>query len=192
MRLARVRAAVIAATLVAAAGSTPPLRAQPARPDVVPRLDLAALEGAWFEVASTGTWTLRRCDADTRHLLERRGARALRVVSTCTAGGRVERRRGLIDGRHSDGRLSIRYAPIVLAWLPAAWADFWVLALAEADGWLLVGDRQRRALAIYSRTIAPAESALAQAMAAARAQGYDVGRLRRVPQLAGPGELGTR
>lgn len=178
--------AVLGVTTAAA----PPVNAQPAPPAVVTLLEPAALGGGWFEVASTGSWALRRCDADIRHTLERRTARALRVVTTCTAGGRVERRRGLIEGgRSGDGRLAIRYAPILLAWAPAAWSDFWVLAMDDGEGWLLVGDRRRRTLTILSRDIAPAESAIAQATAAARTRGYDVGRLRRIPQPAGPGAL---
>lgn len=185
------RRLVLGLMLLAAAAAAPaPVNAQSAPPDVVASLDLGTLEGGWFEVASTGSWLLRRCETDTRHTLERRTARALRVVTTCTAGGRAERRRGLIEsGRSGDGRLAIRYAPILLAWVPASWADFWVLAKDDVDGWLLVGDRRRRSLAILSRDIAPAESAIAQATAAARGLGYDVGRLRRIAHPAGPGAL---
>lgn len=182
----------LAASLVALLVLVAPVSTQLAPPEVVAALNLSALEGRWFEAASTGSWALRRCESDTRHTLERRGARTVRIVSTCTVGGRVERRRGLIEGgRSGDGRLAVRYAPILLAWAPAAWADFWVLAMSERDGWMLVGDRQRRALAIFAREVAPAESAVAQATAAARTRGFDVGRLRRVPQPAGPGELLT-
>ena len=190
MTTAQARHLIVAVTLATLAAMVSPARAQSTRSEVVPQLDLATLEGGWFEVASTGSGALRRCDSDTRHELERRSARAVRVVSTCVAGGRVARRRGLIEGGPSgDGRLAVRYAPIVLAWAPAAWSDFWVLALSEAEGWLLVGDRRRRSLAILSRTVAPAESAIARATAAARALGFDVGRLRRIPHPAGPGEL---
>ncbi len=143
-----------------------------------------ALAGDWFEAATSGSFALRRCVSDTRHHFARRSARTLEVHTACAADRGVEYRRGFLSApRAGDGRFSLRYAPLVLSWAPAAWSDFWVLDAGE--GWLLVGDRQRRTLAVLSRTVALDESTLAAAMAAARARGFDPGVLRVVAHPSG-------
>jgi lipocalin len=57
---------------------------------------------------------------------------------------------------------------------------------AGADlAWLLVGDNRRERLLVLSRAVSLDEAAFAQALAAARRQGYDPDRLARVPHPAG-------
>ena len=82
----------------------------------------------------------------------------------------------------SGGRLKIRFAPGFFGWLPMSWSDHWVLAFDDEYRWYVVGDDHRDRLAILSRTVAPDEASMARAIAAARAQGYDVDRLVRIPQ----------
>jgi len=84
-----------------------------------------------------------------------------------------------------DGRLSIRFTPVVFSWLPATWSDFWVLEAGDGFGWLLVGDNKRERLAILSRTVALDDASVARALAAARRLGYSLDRLAPVPHPAG-------
>ena len=158
--------------------------AQGTLPLVVAHIDAEALAGEWFEAATTGSFALRRCLSDTRHRVEVRSARTLQVYTACVTSRGVERRRGFLSGgKAGDGRYSLRYAPLVLSWAPAAWSDFWVLD--AGDGWLLVGDRRRRTLSVLSRTVALAESDLAQAIAAARTRGFEPALLRTVSHPSG-------
>lgn len=158
--------------------------AQTAPPPVPIGIGVEALEGDWFEAATSGSFALRRCLSDTRHHFARRSARTLEVHTACTSDRGVEYRRGFLSTpRPGDGRFSLRYAPLVLSWAPAAWSDFWVLDAGE--GWVLVGDRRRRTLAVLSRTVALDESSLAAAMAGARSRGFDPGLLRVVAHPSG-------
>ncbi len=156
-------------------------------PEVVPHLEMARLAGEWFEISTTGTWWHRRCLSDTRYRFEALAGTTLRVSSTCTTHrAAVEQRGRLRAADGGGGRLSISFAPRIFAWLPVTWSDFWVLAAADDLGWLLVGDNRRERLSILSRTLALDEAAIAQALAAARQQGYGIERLARVPHPAGP------
>ena len=174
--------------LVWACGSGALASAQTLGPAVVPRIAARDLAGDWYEAATSGSFALRRCLSDTRHALVRRSERTLEVRTACVTNRGVERRRGFLEGgKAGDGRLSMRYAPLVLSWAPAAWSDFWVLDVGE--GWMVVGDRGRRFLAVWSRTVSLDESSLAQAIASARAAGFEPGLLRLVSQPAGPSGL---
>lgn len=152
----------------------------------VVRLAPASLAGDWVEVATTRSWALRRCVSDTRHEVRVRGTRHLAVTTVCVTPQGAARRRGVIKASTGgDGRLRIRYAPWVLAWAPAAWSDFWVLGVSPDGAWIVVGDRHRDQLAVWSRTVSLDEGSFAQALAVARRAGYDVYRVHRVPQGTG-------
>lgn len=152
----------------------------------VAQLDAASLAGDWVEVAATSSWALRRCVSDTRHRVRVRGTGHLAVRTTCATPQGPARRGGVIRASSGgDGRLRIRYAPLVLAWVPAAWSDFWVLGVAPDGAWIVVGDRHRRQLTVWSRTVSLDEGSFARALAVARQAGYDIYRVRRVPQVTG-------
>lgn len=170
---------------VALAGRFPLAANAQAPPAVVAPFDPASLAGEWVEQASTGSWALRRCAGDIRHAVRVRG-RALQLTTRCTAtGGTVTRHARVSGSRTGDGRLRIRYAPRFLTWAPGARRDFLVLGVSPAGDWIVVGDRARRWLVVWSRSLALDESAFAAALAAARRQGFDIGRLARIPQPSG-------
>lgn len=176
----------VAALLVAAVwcGAPADVRAQAPRPPDTASVGVEAIAGEWFEAATTGSFALRRCVTDTRYRFEPRSARTLQVFTACATNRGAEYRRGFLSGsKTGDGRFSLRYAPVVLSWAPAAWTDFWVLDVGE--GWLVAGDRRKRSLVVLSRTVALDESALAAAMAAARRQGYDPAVLHLVSHPSG-------
>lgn len=177
--------ALILCGLIVAGG---PLRAQSGRwPTALEALDLNLLAGEWFEVATSGSWSHRRCTADTRFHWTVTGARALDVRSACTTPSGEDVRKGRIRaplGSHR-GRLSVRFAPALFAWLPAVWNDFWVLAEDPDHAWLLVGDRERTRLSVLSRWVSLDEASLARAIRVARVQGFDVDRLAPVRQTSG-------
>lgn len=161
------------------------------RPTAVPEFDARWLAGQWFEVASFGAvWAQRRCVADTRYEVSMRDARRLDVVRSCTMAGGVDIRRGRLNvPRDGSGALRARFVAPLFAWIPAASTDAWVLAVAPDVRWLLIGDRRGGRLAVWSRTVALDEAALATALAAGRQQGVDASQLMLVPQPSGPARL---
>lgn len=185
---ARRRARRCASTAVVAAVATAAgiVAAAQGPPAAVAAIEVSSLAGDWYEVATTGTWWHRRCVADTRYNFDVPGRGGLRATSICSTASGPEQYRGrLRAGRDGDGRLAIRFTPAIFNWLPATWSDFWVLASGPDQEWLLVGDNRRERLLVLSRTVAFDEAAMAQALAAARRQGYDIDRLARVPHPAG-------
>lgn len=176
----------VLAMAIAVLAAAPPAIGAQTTPVVVAHLDVSNLAGDWYEVASTGTWWHRRCVADTRYAFDLPQRGSLRATSVCSTREGVARFRGrLRAGRSGGGRLSIRFTPAVFAWLPATWSDFWVLDAGADLAWLLVGDNRRERLLVLSRAVSLDEAAFAQALAAARRQGYDPDRLARVPHPAG-------
>lgn len=175
----RVAGLVLCGLIVA--GSS--LRAQSGTwPVALEALDLEPLAGDWFEIATSGSWSHRRCTADTRFTWTVTDARTIDVRSACTTPSGEHVRSGRMrapSGSHR-GRLSVRFAPALFAWLPAIWNDYWVLAEGPNRAWLLVGDRARTRLSVLSRWVSLDEASLARAVQVARVQGFDVDRLAPV------------
>lgn len=162
-------------------------------PVAIPHLGVERLAGDWYEIATSGSFWHRRCVSDMRYRFDEATPRGVRAASVCTTSAGIETHHGRLRAASGgDGRLSIRFAPVVFAWLPAVWSDFWVLAASEALDWLLVGDNRHERLLIVSRTVVLDEASIAAALAEARRQGYDPARLAMVPHPAGPAGLEFR
>jgi apolipoprotein D and lipocalin family protein len=162
----------LAATLAAGGGATAqPLAARP---------ELSALSGTWYEVAAYGSWWQRRCVRDNTLVVVVTAPAEADLRSRCRTAASVELRNGRLRASGDDGRWKARFAPAFFAWLPAVWGDFWVVGYDPAVTWLVVGERDHQRLAVFSRTAAIDEAALAQAMAQARRAGFDPARLTRV------------
>jgi lipocalin len=163
-----------------------PAAAQEAsRPTAVERFDLAGLAGQWYEVANTGAWPHRRCLGNTRFTIDRPDGRAAAVVRSCTGRDGAELRRGRVRApRDGSGALGVHFAPGIFGWLPPVWSDHWVLAVGAEQRWVLLGDRRRRQLAIWARVVSLDEASLAEAIGAARRQGFDIEGLTPVPHSA--------
>lgn len=175
--------AVVAVAVIAAAATVVVAEGPPA---VMAHVDASSLAGDWYEVATTGTWWHRQCLSDTRYGFDMPRRGGLRATSICSTRDGTARFRGrLRAARAGDGRLAIRFTPPIFNWLPATWSDFWILEAGAGQSWLLVGDNRRERLLVLSRAVALDEAAMAQALAAARREGYDPDRLRRVSHPAG-------
>ena len=186
---------------ILAIGITTIARAVPAQVAVAPvtadHLELEQLAGTWYEVATSGAWSHRRCVADTQFEWEVTSATTIAVQRTCATVSGPETKRGHLRARDAStpARLSLRFAPAVFSWVRATWHDHWVLAAAPDRRWLLIGDRRRERLSVLSRTVFLEEGSLAMAIAQARSQGFDVDRLAPVrhgpapmaPTVLGPG-----
>lgn len=149
---------------------------------------LARLAGTWYEVASYGDWAHRGCVRDTEFQYVVRSDREIQVTRRCTGHGGLEMQRvRLRMGAGSDPRWKARIGSGVSALWPWSRSDHRVVAIDPDYRWYAAGDDHHGRLSVLSRTASLDEASMARAIAAARAQGYDVGRLVAVPQ--GPPDL---
>lgn len=187
-RARQMAAAWLAVALMAVPTAASGQRAAGKTPSLAGPFDLRSLAGEWFEVARWGSaWAHRRCVADTRFTFSVIDSRQLAAVRSCTTATGLERRGGrLTASKHGGGDLRGRFVLRLFAWLPAAWAEYGVLAASPSRDWLLIGDRTSDRLAVWSRVVALDESAMAAAIAAGRRHGFDTTRLTPVPHPSGP------
>lgn len=154
-------------------------------------VDLRRYAGRWHEIArlpmrqerlcasgSVADYTLLSVGPDDSDIV-------LGVTNRCrTRDGRVAVAIG--DARVVPGsrgaRLKVCFAPQWLRWLPAVWADYWILHVDADYRSALVGTPDRRHLWLLARQPSLPGADLQQLVAQARAQGYDTDRLRLTPR----------
>ena len=152
----------------------------PATVRTVPAVDLDRYAGDWFEVARYPNRFQRECAGDVRASYARRGDGDIDVINRCTrADGSTIEARGL--ARIADGqtraKLKVRFAPAALSFLPFVWGDYWIIGLGADYSWAVVGSPDRKYLWILARTPRLDGATYERALAAARADGFDTGKL---------------
>lgn len=156
-------------------------------PRPVESLVLAELRGDWHEVAAFGSWTQRRCMRDIVFTYTVKTSRELGIRRRCGTVSGEEVVSGIVRPSGPGGRLKVRFGRGLFSSLPAAWSDHWVIAMDPEGRWCVIADAQRERLSVLSRSMTLDEASMARAIAEARTQGFDVGRLARIPQ--GPGSI---
>jgi len=160
---------------------------------VVPHLDLLRYGGLWHEIARLPNSFQRKCVDDVTAEYLPRPAGGLSVVNRCRqSDGSLEEARGVgrrASPREGDaddaGRLEIRFAPAWMAWLPAVWGDYSVLALDEDYSISLVGTADRNYLWLLARKPSLPENEVDAWLARAAALGFDTSRVIRSGPIAG-------
>ena len=101
------------------------------------------------------------------------------VLNACrTKDGSMDQSQGVarpVEGHPS--RLEVRFAPDWLSWLPAVWADYWVIALDPDYQWAMVGEPGRDYLWILSREPSMDRALFEQLKSKAEGMGYDLSPL---------------
>jgi apolipoprotein D and lipocalin family protein len=145
----------------------------------VERVDLKRYAGDWYEVARLPNRFQRRCVGDVRARYVIRADGRLDVLNQCrTADGTIDATGvARVVDTNTFAKLKVRFAPAALSFLPFVWGDYWILALASDYSWAVVGSPDRRYLWILSRTPLLPATVFAEAVAAARANGFDTERL---------------
>ena len=172
MCLAVLALGVCVTSLVASAPEPPPVR-------TVETVDLRRYAGDWYEVARFPNRFQRRCVSDVRARYVIRTDGRVDVLNQCrTADGTIDARgvARIVDTRTS-AKLKVRFAPAALSFLPLVWGDYWILGLAADYSWAVVGSPDRKYLWILSRTRDLPAHAFTEALAAARANGFDTAHL---------------
>lgn len=164
------------------------LRAQePVRP--VDAVDLDRYVGRWFEIARFPNRFQRGCAGDVTASYTRRPDGRIDVVNRCRADdGRVTEASGIarVADTRTFAKLKVRFAPAWLSFLPWVWGDYWIVGLAQDYSWAVVGSPNRDYLWILARAPALEAADYAEALATARASGFDVDRLISTSQGAMP------
>ena len=184
-------ASAVATTALAqgAAGVTTtrgPSTREPVR--TVDAVDLSRYVGEWFEVARFPNRFQRQCVSDVRASYTQRRDSRIDVINRCrTEDGSITEARGVarVTDDRTFAQLKVRFAPAALSFLPFVWGDYWVLGLASDYSWATVGSPDRNYLWILARTPAPDAERFASALAAARANGFDVERLTQTIHTGG-------
>ena len=168
-------ALVVAATLGAL--SPAPLLAETPPVATVPQVDLARYLGRWYEIGSFPMFFQRKCIGDTTAEYSAREDGAIAVRNRCRTENSFIEAEGRASVVEDSGNARLK---VSFFW-PFS-SDYWIIGLDADYRWAVVGNPERRYLWILARSpILPPES-LEAAMAAARAQGYDLTPLRMTPQ----------
>jgi apolipoprotein D and lipocalin family protein len=173
------RRALLALTLLTAACATEP---GPGTPRTVGTVDLARYAGTWFEVARFPTSfqdnARVRCEQVTATYTPRADG-AITVVNRCNNaldGGAERVAEGVARSAAPDNdRLRVSFF-----W--PFYGDYWVIGLDPDYRWAVVGAPGRDYLWVLSRTAQMAPADFDAAVAIARREGFDTGRLRRTEQ----------
>jgi apolipoprotein D and lipocalin family protein len=153
----------------------------------VASVDLARYVGDWFEMARFPNRFQRQCAGDVRATYASRPDGRIDVTNRCrTMDGRTTEARGIarVADIATRAKLEVRFAPAVLSFLPFVWGDYWVIGLADDYKWAVVGTPDRTYLWILSRTPDLDAARYEQALARARANGFETSRLVKTPHHA--------
>lgn len=170
--------------LLLAAGLGTPQSAFAARAlQTVETLDLDAYMGTWHQISFLPNWFQRRCVSHTSAHYSANPEGTVRVLNRCrTRNGTDIEAEGLArrnPAYNRPGILQVRFAPRFLSFLPFVWGDYWVIALDEAHGAVLVGTPSRRYLWVLARNPELDDAVYTRLVEIARREGFDVAALVR-------------
>lgn len=168
MRLLRGVTALAWALALPAVAASPELR-------VVERVDLARYAGKWYEIASFPQWFQRGCAATTATYTLRDDGR-VGVLNEC----RQDDPRGKPRSAEGWARVAdpVTNARLEVTFFWPFFGDYWIIDLGRDYEYAVVGHPDRDYLWILSRTPEMPASTLQGILERARAQGYDLSRLR--------------
>ncbi|TCH97272.1 hypothetical protein EJV46_17525 [Roseococcus sp. SYP-B2431] len=153
----------------------------PATPQTVASVDLARYSGRWHEVARFPQRfqdsSSLRCEEVTATYQPAAGG-GLSVLNECVNGLDPARaRRHVLGSAYAvEGSNNARLR-VTFFW--PFYGDYWVLGLDPDYQWAVVGTPDRNYLWILSRSPSLPAPQMEQALAIARAQGFDLSRLIR-------------
>lgn len=150
----------------------------------VPAVDLERYSGTWYEVALYPNYFQRMCVTGTQANYSPLPSGNIQVRNRCLNDKKEEvsvigQARVQADG--GNAKLSVRFAPDWLAWLPFVWAPYWVIQLADDYRYAVVSEPSRDYLWILSRTPQLADSDLQAIKTRLTAQGFDLTKLKFTP-----------
>ena len=174
-------ATLCAIVLVSAAQAKQQLR-------VVPELDLARYAGQWYEIARFPNRFQKRCAGEVTAQYTLQPSGKISVLNRCRLenGGQIQAEGvARVAGKgQPNSILKVRFAPAFLSFIPQVWGAYQIIALSPDYTYALVGDPSREYLWILSRSPRMDDATYNRLVEEARAQGFDVSRLRKTRQSA--------
>ena len=146
----------------------------------VPRLDLPRYMGTWYEIARYPNRFERKCEGFTTATYTAMPDGRVKVENRCrTAEGGADVAEAVARqvGPGDSPRLKVRFAPALLSFVPAVWADYWVIDIDRDYQLAAVSEPGRDYLWILSRTPKVGKPALDALLARLSGQGFDPRRL---------------
>lgn len=174
--------ALAAATAVfAQAASVPP---QP-----LPRLDVAAYMGTWYQVLWIPNRFQKQCVADTAATYRDLGDGTVEVINRCRqADGSLDSVRGVArppaglarieGGQLVPARLEVSFLPAWLRWTGIGWGAYWVVDLAPDGRYAIISEASREYLWVLSRKPTLASDDSIAVRARLQALGFDLARVQ--------------
>ena len=149
---------------------------------VVSALDLVRYAGTWHEIARYPNYFERMCVRDVTANYSANADGTIRVVNACRKDdGTMTQAEGVARLVTPPAKLQVRFAPDWLAWLPVAWANYWVIDLADDYNYAVVGEPGRDYLWILARAPQMSDGVYARIVARLPTLGFDPARLVRNP-----------
>lgn len=149
----------------------------PNRP--VNAVDLDRYAGQWHEIAHLPMFFQRKCVDNITATYTPNPDGTIKVHNACRSkDGSMDASDGVakkVPGQ--SGALKVRFAPAWLSWIPAVWADYWIVELDPDYQWAVVGSPSRKYMWVLSRTPAMKRGLFEQIKARADQRGYPVGKL---------------
>lgn len=162
------RSLILALALLAAA---PLQAAPPVQP--VEHVDLERYVGRWYEIARLPMFFQRRCVADTTAEYTRQTDGSIAVTNRCRSkDGDIDVASGNATVVEGSGN-----AKLEVSFVRPFKGDYWIIGLDPDYRWAVVGAPSRKTLWVLARSPELAPADLEQALAIARAQGYDLSDL---------------
>jgi apolipoprotein D and lipocalin family protein len=167
---------IFMSTLIVA---TAPAAASALANQPVPTLDLQRYLGQWHEIAHLPMFFQRKCLDTITATYTANPDGTISVHNACRdKDGSIDASDGV--ARKVEGRaaaLKVRFAPSWLAWLPAVWADYWVVDLDANYQWAVVGGPSRKYMWVLSRTPTMSRETFQQITRRAQQRGYAINGL---------------
>ncbi|AUT45769.1 lipocalin family protein [Achromobacter sp. AONIH1] len=169
---------IATALLALAASMASVAHAAPPPMQTVESVDLKRYAGMWYEIANFPMVFQRDCVGDTTAEYTLHPDGSVGVNNRCrNKDGEVDSASGtatVVEGSNN--------AKLEVTFLPPFKGDYWIIGLDPEYRWAVVGTPDRKYLWILSRSPQLPQEDLDRALAAAKAQGYQLDELRYTPQ----------
>lgn len=151
----------------------------------VPYVDLNRYMGRWYSIASFPQWFEKECFGSRAEYSLREDGK-VSVVNSCRKGSlegklKVTRGKAKVVDKQTQAKLKVTFF-----W--PFYGDYWVIGLGDDYEYAIVGAPNRKYLWFLSRTPTVTQDAYDRMVAQAAEQGFDVTRLKLMPQPYVDGE----
>ena len=169
---------IATALLALAASMASVAHAAPPPMQTVESVDLKRYAGMWYEIANFPMVFQRDCVGDTTAEYTLHADGGVGVNNRCrNKDGKVDSASGtatVVEGSNN--------AKLEVTFQQPFKGDYWIIGLDPEYRWAVVGTPDRKYLWILSRSPQLPQEDLDRALAAAKAQGYQLDELRYTPQ----------